>query len=196
MKRLASRIESGWISPEEMYAHLTFFETRGREVVLARKESPSQPSHLLREFIYKKKLTPLPEQTAHAHALIVSPRPSWLECLRIYRETLALLEGLSYNQNPHSPSRANFFVLHANGSPGFGRKSVKSRLTQGNSSRWVTLSAGITFLHIKGVQVFIQVNYLASTGLALDGSVKVVLYKDIYIEFIQLLIKLNWVRLK
>ena len=54
MKRLASRIESGWITPEEMYAHLTFFETRGREVVLARKESPSQLSHLLREFIYKK----------------------------------------------------------------------------------------------------------------------------------------------
>lgn len=78
MKRLVSRIESGWVTPEQMYAHLTFFETREREVVLARKESPSHPSHLLRAFIYKKKLTPLPEQTAHAHALIVSPRPSWL----------------------------------------------------------------------------------------------------------------------
>ena len=76
MKRLASRIESGWVTPEQMYAHLTLFETREREVVLARKESPSQPSHLLRAFIYKKKLTPLPEQTADAHALIVSPRPS------------------------------------------------------------------------------------------------------------------------
>ena len=54
MKRLASRIESGWVTPEQMYAHLDFFETREREVVLARNESPSQPSHLLREFTYKK----------------------------------------------------------------------------------------------------------------------------------------------
>lgn len=55
MKRLVSRIESGWVTPEQMYAHLTFFETREREVVLTRKESPSHPSHLLRAFIYKKK---------------------------------------------------------------------------------------------------------------------------------------------
>lgn len=55
MKRLASRIESGWVTPEQMYAHLTFFEKREREVVMSRKESPSQPSDLLRAFIYKKK---------------------------------------------------------------------------------------------------------------------------------------------
>lgn len=59
MKRLVSRIESGWVTPEQMYAHLTFFETREREVVLARKESPSDPSHLLRAFIYKKKVDPI-----------------------------------------------------------------------------------------------------------------------------------------
>ena len=31
MKRLVSRIESGWVTPEQMYAHLPFFETRERE---------------------------------------------------------------------------------------------------------------------------------------------------------------------
>lgn len=77
MKRLVSRIESGWVTPEQMYAHLTFFETREREKLSwpGKSHPPTRVIFCERLFI-KKKLTPLPEQTAHAHALIVSPRPS------------------------------------------------------------------------------------------------------------------------
>ena len=40
MKRLASRIESGWVTPEQMYAHLDFFETREREKLSWPGKSP------------------------------------------------------------------------------------------------------------------------------------------------------------
>ena len=52
MKRLASRIESGWVTPEQMYAHLDFFETRERERSCPGQERVSLPAESSFERVY------------------------------------------------------------------------------------------------------------------------------------------------
>ena len=52
MKRLASRIESGWVTPEQMYAHLDFFETRERERSCPGQERVPLPAESCFERVY------------------------------------------------------------------------------------------------------------------------------------------------